>query len=296
MIELKTSLIPFPCDSNTSSGVSAPTLKTRVLSLAICLSLLAAGVSAQDQTSRDSKDSPDATQRLTFMKESVQVYRFTTGSRDEDVLKLQPEAALRWTNPVSGLKDGTLFFWTSSDGRPYAAAQAFQIESGIWLHEFQSLTTESFRVTRQGSAIWSPTQPGIEWKPVPDAPTPANTPTQRLSQMKAIVDRFGANDDFEGKSRWELRSLAKPLLRYTSEKQRIVDGATFAFVHTTDPEVFVMLEVVRGDGKETAWRYALAPMTAYALNVTLDGKVIWEKSWIKDPPVTASYKILVYKP
>jgi hypothetical protein len=296
MIEMKTSAISLDRDLNRRAATNAIRLIVAVLSLATCQGLSTVNVNAQDQPARAATENPDAAQRLTFMKESAQVYRFSTGSNDEELLKLQPDPSLRFTNPVGGLKDGTLFFWTSSDGRPYAAAQAFQIESGIWLHEFQSLTTESFRVTRDGSTVWSPTQAGIEWKSVPDAPVPANTPTQRLSQMKAIMDRFGANDDFEGASRWELRTLSKPLLRYSSEKQKIVDGATFAFVHTTDPEVFVVLEAVRGVDKDATWRYALAPMTAYALKVTLDGNVVWEKPWIKDAPITSSYKILVYKP
>ena len=231
------------------------------------------------------------------MKESVQVYKFTTGTNDDEELKLQLDPALRWNNAVTGLKDGTLFFWTSSEGRPYAAAQSFQIESGIWLHEFQSLTTDSFRATRDGTTIWAPTKPGIEWNPVPDAAVPAKTPAQRLTQMKAIIDRFGANDDFEGTSRWELRALARPLLRYSSDRLKIVDGAMFAFVVTTDPEVFVILEAVASEEKEPAWRYALAPMTAYALKVSLDGKTIWEKPWTKGPvPDSSPYKILVYKP
>lgn len=257
----------------------------------IAISATAKGFAQEKSTSDESA------QRLKFMKDSVQVYKFTTGKSDEEELKLRTDPALRWTNPVTGLKDGTLFFWTSPEGRPYAAAQAFQIESGIWLHEFQSLTTESFRATRNGTTIWSPTRPGIEWKPVPDADSPAKTAIQRLSQMKSIIDRFGANDDFEGTSRWEMRALKTPLLRYSNERQQIVDGATFAFVVTTDPEVFITLEAVTTDEKKPVWRYSLAPMTAYALKVTLDGKTVWEKPWIKDPvPISSPYKILVYKP
>jgi hypothetical protein len=238
-----------------------------------------------------------ASKRLEFMKTSAQVYTFSTGTNDIEELKLQPEPLLRWTNPVSGLKDGTLFFWTTAEGRPYAAAQVFQIESGVWLHEFQSLTTSSFRVIRDGRTIWAPTKPGIEWKPVPNAPAPAKNAAQRLTQMKAIVERFGASDDFEGSSRWELRLLPKPLLRYSSSRGRITDGATFAFVHTTDPEIFVTIEGFQENGQDPKWRYSLAPMTAYALKVTLDDQTIWEKKWLKEPfPIASPYFILDYKP
>ena len=251
----------------------------------------AASVLAQESAATD-----ESAKRLKFMKDSALVYKLTTGANDTEELKLQQDGALRWTNPVSGLKDGTLFFWTTVEGRPYAAAQVFLIKNEVWLHEFQSLTTSSFRATRAGKLIWSPTKAGIEWKPVPDAPVPAKTATQRLSQMKTIIDRFAANDDFEGSSRWELRLLAKPLLRYSSVSQQVIDGATFAFVHTTDPEVFVTLEAQQAEGKEATWHYSLAPMTAYALKVTLDGELVWEKPWTKEPyPMTAPYYILVYK-
>ena len=245
---------------------------------------------------QDPSPNPEQVARLKFMKDSTQVYQFTTVEKPAETLRVQPEPALRWTNPVSGLKDGTLFFWTSPEGRPYAAAQVFLIENGAWLHEFQSLTTSPFQVTRAGKSVWHPDKPGLEWKAVPGSSVAAQSAVQRLSQMKAIINRFSANDDFEGDSRWELRMLAKPLLRYSVPGQDIVDGATFAFVHTTDPEVFVMLEARTTNGEDPVWHYAIAPMTAYALKVSLDGKLVWEKPWLKEPfPQSAPYQILVYK-
>lgn len=271
--------------------------RIRLLLLGWAVLFSAVSVTAQEKIAEEKSQTDESVERLKFMKDSASVYQFTTGQDDSEALKLLPDPALRWTNPVSGLKDGTLYFWVNQEGRPYAAAQVFQIESGIWLHEFQSLTTASFRVARDRKTIWSPRQAGVEWKPVPEGPIPAKSPALRLSQMKSIVERFGANDDFEGKSRWELRLLTKPLLRYASTREGITDGATFAFVHTTDPEVFVTLEVVQKDSQEPGWRYSLAPMTAYALKVTLDGDTVWEKPWAKDSqPVTAPYQILVYKP
>lgn len=235
--------------------------------------------------------------RLEFMKESTQVYRFTSVGQPAEIIEVHSDPALRWTNPVSGLKDGTLFFWTTAEGRPCAAAQVFLIENGIWLHEFQSLTTDSFRVTRQGTSIWTPSKPGLEWKSVPGSPVPASSAVQRLSQMKAMIDRFHASDEFEGNSRWELRPLAKPLLRYKDPRKDVVDGATFAFVHTTDPEVFILLEARSRKGGDPVWNYAIAPMTAYALKVTLDGDPVWEKPWLKEPfRQTDPYQILTYQP
>ena len=100
--------------------------------------------------------------------------------------------------------------------------------------------------------------------------------------MRTLADRFTANDEFEGKSRWELRLLSKPLLRYADEKANLLDGAMFAWAHGTDPEVFLLLEA-RKVKDEYIWHYALAPMTGYALKVQLDGKEVWEVAWRKGP-------------
>ena len=69
----------------------------------------------------------------------------------------------------------------------------------------------------------------------------------------------------------------------------------FALAHGTDPEVFILLEA-RKAGGESAWHYALAPMTGYALKVQLDGKETWEVPWRKGPYQPADpFFITVYK-
>jgi hypothetical protein len=54
--------------------------------------------------------------------------------------------------------------------------------------------------------------------------------------------------DNDGKP-WELRLLPKPLYRYASRSQKVLDGALFAYVWTrgTDPEWLLLLEA-RDDG------------------------------------------------
>ena len=64
--------------------------------------------------------------------------------------------------------------------------------------------------------IWSPESPGVEFKDIPGAPAPADTPAARLRQMKVLTDRFkvtmtGWKPDKS--DREELRLLPKPLYR-----------------------------------------------------------------------------------
>ena len=232
--------------------------------------------------------------RLTFMKESVKGYVFTEGKSGKP-MDLQGEPLLRWNNPVSGLRDGTLFIWTAG-GRPQAAVQAFQLKDGLWLHEFQSLSTEPFQMTIEGVREWGPARAGIEMKPAPEAPAPGKTDRQRLVQMRAIAEEYKAIDDFENKqSRWELRLLSKPVYRYAAADRGIIDGALWAFAHGTDPEVFVLLEA-REAANGPEWQIGMAPMTAYAVEVSRKDKSVWNAPFRQGPWKPAEpFFIRVYK-
>jgi hypothetical protein len=258
--------------------------------------LLAVGLSAF-ALAEDSDAAKEAmlAERLEFMKASAAEYRFTAADSERREIQIVPDPSLRWTNPVSGLQDGTLFLWTEKSGRPTAAAQVFLTADNLWLHEFQSLSEGAFTAQRDDKPVWEPSSAGVAFKKLPGAPPPAATAVKRLAQMRQLAGRFTANDEFEGKSRWELRMLAKPLLRYADEKANLLDGAMFALAHGTDPEVFILLET-RKAGGELAWHYALAPMTGYALKVQLDGKETWEVQWRKGPYQPADpFFITVYK-
>ena len=130
--------------------------------------------------------------------------------------------------------------------------------------------------------IWSPTVAGVEFKDVPKAPKPAKTPAERLRQMKAIAEGFKAtmtgwsadNSDQEA-----LRLLPRPLHRYdlTNVKDpepKLLDGALFAFVQGTDPEVVMAIEAV-GTAEDAVWQYACVRATSGGLEVKLGDEVVW---------------------
>ncbi len=74
--------------------------------------------------------------------------------------------------------------------------------------------------------------------------------------------------------RWELRLLPQPLYRFGSDKGKPIDGALFAFVQSTDPELLLLLEV-RQEGDQRKWSYALARMTSHPLEARYKDRVIW---------------------
>jgi len=263
----------------------------------IMLAMLIGQTETPDPTNAvDEKE--DAAARLQFMKTSATMYDISLEADKKHLLNLVPEPALRWNNPVSNVPDGALFLWVGPNGRPELAAQVFIAANtkDLWLHEFQSLSAGSFTVMRGKEAQWQPRRPGMEMKPLKNAPEPADTLVRRLTQMRTIAQDFAADDDFEGKSRWELRLLTKPLQRYGKLDSEILDGALFAFAHGTDPEVILMLEAQTSQGA-SRWHYGLAPMTAYAVKASYKGTPIWSQA-SKKPPFSPDepFYILKYVP
>jgi len=243
----------------------------------------------------DKADSTEANRRLEFMKTSIADYDFRISPDYERKLTVEPEPLLRFTNPVSGLQDGGFFVWKDEHGRPMVGAQVFLTSDNLWLHEFQSLAPVAFRATREGAIPWEPSRAGVEPKPVPDAAVPADTPVQRLAQMRKIAGRFSVSDEFQGRKRTdELRLLSKPLLRFGDPDSTTIDGSLFAQAHGTDPELLIILEALKTeDGAR--WYYSLAPMTGYALQARLDDKPVWQVEWRKGPfDVKEPFLILVH--
>jgi hypothetical protein len=156
----------------------------------------------------------------------------------------------------------------------------------------------------EGRVIWSPETPGVEFKDIPGAPAPADTPAARLRQMKVLADRFKVTMTgwrADRSDREELRLLPKPLYRdELSEAPRQnrgwIDGGVFAFVQGTDPEAILMLEAVRQTGRP-AWQYAFARATAAGLEARLDNTVVWAveflegKATSRKPQMTLRYPL-----
>jgi hypothetical protein len=182
----------------------------------------------------------------------------------EDARRLA-EPVLRWWQPVRGGDDGALYLWVR-DGRPVAAVTFFTFklpEGTRWVtHEHHSFAAEPVEATWKHRVVWRTSRPGLEFKPVPDAPLPASTPPARLRQMQALVRDFSANTVDDKGSKWPLRPLVTPLYRYEGK----TDGVLCALVQGTDPEAFVLLEV-RGEGTDARWQFAAARFTDLELHV-----------------------------
>lgn len=205
--------------------------------------------------------------------------------------ELMREPAYRWSNSVAAtigrqVKDAAMFVWQLDD-RPVAVGSVVWYSQIGLYHEFQSLAFEPLTAERDGEKIWEPGQPGIEFKPLPEAPQPSTTAAKRLVQMKSLAGRFRAEivkglPSFPEGSVWQLRLLPRPVMRYGSPTGLASDGAIFAFCQDTDPDVFLMLEV-RGAGEELAWHFAMGPLTSRETKGWYDDKLVWSKPLIRPP-------------
>jgi hypothetical protein len=219
---------------------------------------------------RGQEVSKESATRLEFMKQAVAAHTLRPADDSSVTFRLRAEPALRFNNSVGTVTDGTIFFWVDEKDRPVAAVQVYRTTSGSWHQAFSSLST----VPLSAGRVWNPARSGVEFKPVPGAPTRAASAEQRLRQMRELEEGFNAEMNLELKTWHKLRALTKPLYRYGKAGSDIVDGGVFGFVLTTDPEVYLLLEARTGkSGLE--WQYAFAPEASAPIRCTWKGKEAW---------------------
>ena len=224
-------------------------------------------------------EAAEAAKRLEFMRERLARYEIRGDSGQNGLFQFGENTVLRWSNPVSGVIDGTVFVWTV-DGRPEIVAKCFiNSKAPAWSQAVQSLSSIPFTMRLNGQAVWKPSRAGIRLRPVPRAPTPAKSKNFRLAQMRTMAREFHVTDTWKQfglveVTPWELRLLPRPLVRYESPDRDILDGALFAFVQGTNPEAILLVEA-RTEESGDSWQYAFARLTIYALDGGINGNTVW---------------------
>jgi hypothetical protein len=241
--------------------------------LASVVPAVGAGQKPADPTPA-SKENIEAALRLTLA--AAAEYEFRVGN-DEKPLALKREPILQWSNPDRGEIHGNVFVW-ARDGRPLVVGSLFKWFSPFthMSHEFQSFAEAPLVAKFHGQPVWKAAEAGVKFTPVRGAPAVAAAEAQRVLQLKQLARDFAAakTERDEG-TVTELRLLPQPVLAYSSPKQTVLSGGLFAFVHGTDPELFVLIEA-RGEKPEGAgWQYAATRMTSSALRLRHKGKEVW---------------------
>jgi hypothetical protein len=252
----------------------------RFVGLALLVAVAFAASAADDDA--DAKKRREAARRLEVMQTAVGALEAKSSELKPKALALSDQPLLRYSDPTRGgvkeegnnnvLVDATV--WRlGAEGRPAALVtlELYRFPTGahVLSYEFVSLTPAKFSLKHKAQDVfWDVTASELELKDLPDAPKPAATAAARLTQMRQAARRFGAKETFN-KDTVECRLLAQPLDRYSSEAQKIIDGAIFALANGTNPEIGIVLEA-----DAARWRYGLIRMGAAKTEVTLDGKEV----------------------
>jgi hypothetical protein len=262
--------------------IRLPLSVSRLLLVVAALLVLHAptiGVSLSAETDKDQQ--PEEVQETArLITAELPRWKLWKGADHARELKLEPKAILRWTNPTVGRLYGDVYVWTA-DGRPEVVMSLYKAWEPAWgfAAEMHSLSLTEISAERDGRSMWQPSKAGINLKDVADASEPAELPVRRLQQMRAIANNFSATMTDErltaSGERQELRLLTQPVYRYQCTDSEIIDGALFAIVLGTDPEVFLLLEARQTQGA-ARWQYALARMNNDGLRASYKGSEIWK--------------------
>ncbi len=216
----------------------------------------------------------ERSRRLAYMKQAAASYQIFLGNDEGTQLRLIQTPVLRFGDQITKVPDGALFLWTGKL-RPQAMVCIWYHPNGSRIHEFQSLAHSKLLAKRNDRIRWHPSKSGVEFRPIPNAAQPANSPAVRLRQMKDFAKRFTASVDDPKYGRQQLRLMPQPLYRYGTDDSDVVDGTLFAFSKGTNPEVVLLIEGLRDEAQRYQWNYASARMSNRECQVQYNQEVVW---------------------
>lgn len=241
---------------------------------AACLVAGAAGLArGQEEEPKEEAPTERSVQRLQVMTERAKDVRIEIVDGDKvRAPDLVERPCLRYSDEERAIADATLWIW-ADEGRPVAIQK---MECGafngnpVWTVCFSSLTPDTLDVKwPRTSHGFKTTTPGCEFRPLPDAPRPADQEKLVLAQMRQQARRFGMSLGFGGGPS-VARLLPRPVYEYSSPKHGIAHGAIFGYAsYGTNPDGYILIEL-RDTENGQEWVYGCVRMTHYGLVATLD--------------------------
>lgn len=288
----------------------ASRVRTPIFGIAVAASV-ALSVLAWSSTTRGNEPTENASAvsekekaetRMRFMVQAMEKYEVTFSDDPSRPSRLHPKPLLRWSNPLTTIKDGALAIYTRG-GRPDLVCEFHVHNESRFGHEFSPIRFEGMTLKRGEQTVYTADKGWFKFQDVADAPRPSEKTVQRTSQMRQIaerftvVDKFGQNED--NLQHYVLRLLPQPVYRYEEVDEK-ADGGMFVFAQGTNPEAVLLVEAV-GEGKEARWRFGFAPTTMYELTAHVkgeEGPVVWTKPRFGEAFGAASgpYSVTYYNP
>lgn len=214
---------------------------------------------------------PERDARLDAMRQRAESLNFRLGT-DPENHRVKPVPLLRYNDPTNTTTDGTLWLWEVKN-RPAAALCLFMDsrEGFQWNYELVALSNGPSHVEDRRRWKWNPQKADRGWQTIADL-IPAETASQRLTQMKTLAARFDGEEKIDGGAN-RMRLLPRPVHRYSAPDDGVLDGALFLLVIGTNPEVLVQVETVKS--MPSLWRVGFARLSAAELTVREDDHVVW---------------------
>jgi hypothetical protein len=214
---------------------------------------------------------------------------------DGTALDTPKGSVLRWTNPFAGRVYGNTYVWLQ-EGRPAAAGCMFRYFDPYrsFNGELTALTGAKLVAKRDDTVVWRP-KDEWKWHPVPGAAAPAATAAMRLVQMRGlaadfVVEVLDTRNLRKGEDQTP-RLLPRPLYRYDAEQTRTLDGALYAFVLGTDPELLLLLECNTA-AEKPGWRFGVGRMNRDQIRLKRKGETVWEVPALREFGNEDAYRFL----
>jgi hypothetical protein len=212
---------------------------------------------------------------------------------DGAVLDTPKAPALRWTNPSAGRVYGHTYVWLLQ-GRPAAAGSMYRYFTPYqsFNGELVALAGTKLLAKRNDQLMWQP-RDEWKWRALPGSAAPAATAPQRLIQMRALtgeltVEMLDTRNVPKGEDQ-SPRLLPRPIYRYDAGRTKTLDGALYAFVVGTDPELLLLLECDTAAARPE-WRFGVGRMNRDAIRLLRKGKKVWEGSAFKAQGLEDTYR------
>lgn len=173
---------------------------------------------------------------------------------------------------------GTVWSWRKG-GRSLAFLEVYRgaDAQGRWTNAVTLTSQLLVTLKTPNDVSWRPERAQITAQPIDDAPPPDRKANIRLRQMKELARRFTAHEFWDpNNSRFELRLLVQPALRYDASEAKVHDGAAFFLAHGTNPEIVLLLEAI-GDDNTLRWHFSAARLGSAELHLAFDGKEVWKQ-------------------
>lgn len=248
----------------------------------VCCAALAANLAngAEDDASQ-----PTQQQRERLLANMRELAKRTQVRIEPDDRRPQlvESPVFRYDDKPRAFLDATLWVWTD-EGRPVAfeKIEAMESQPPAWQYCFTSVSAPLLSVAWEGRPRYRTTEPGVEFRPLPNGPAVAAGAAQRKRQAKELIREFSARilTDVAGNRSEAMRLLPRPIFEFSEPESKTFGGAVFGMTtNGTNPDLLILLEI---DGEEQSlrWNYAAARMTTGGLKVQYRETPVWEADYV----------------